>query len=193
MFGTANATVIPKAMVDMYNDAIDPDKPDGDPDRGNVPWIPTEDDGSATHVDPDGYVWAPNATLDQGEDVLCVVAAISGSDIGKCEFTVNHPTFEGGNKNYVNAKDGRGNYSDEGANFVPSWMPPSALRPLLEAPESESWFRWWTSRPAAPLQKFCWLATETIQSDFPAVALMPPAAAPCPSPFPTGPAPELRN
>ena len=106
-FGTADAKMIPESMVKMYEE-----------NGGNVPWIPTNDDGSARHVDPEGYVWAPSATLDQNEDVLCVVAAIDGSDIGKCEFTINHPTFEGGNKNYVNAKDGRGTYATEGAHFV---------------------------------------------------------------------------
>ena len=48
-FGIEDAKAISKAMVKEY-----------DENGGNVPWIPTNDDGSARHVDPAGYVWAPN-------------------------------------------------------------------------------------------------------------------------------------
>ena len=48
--------------------------------------------------------------------MLCVVAAIDGSDIGACGFEVTHPTF-GGGFNYVNARDGRGNYAPEPDEF----------------------------------------------------------------------------
>ena len=38
-------------------------------------------------------VQGPNGSLELGEDVLCIVAAIGGNDQGKCSFTVTHPTF----------------------------------------------------------------------------------------------------
>ena len=56
------------------------------------------------------YVFAPNGRLSAGEDVLCVAASIGADDQGSCEFTVTHPTFEGG-FNYVNAVDGRNGYA----------------------------------------------------------------------------------
>ena len=96
---------LPAAMLEDY-----------DPDYGNVPFIPVEDDGSVRHV-VGGYAMAPSATLDLSENVLCVVASIDGNDVGKCDFTITHPTFQGG-YNYVNARDGRGRYSDEAAAFV---------------------------------------------------------------------------
>ena len=111
------ASTIPESYVTMYNDAYK-DGMDADParDRGNVPWIPTNDDGSVRNVDPDGYAWAPNGARDQDEEVLCMVAKIDGNDVGKCGFDVTHPTF-GGGFNYVNARDGRGNYAPEPDEF----------------------------------------------------------------------------
>ena len=100
-----NAKVVGKGMVDDYNDAIDDDSA-----RGNVPKVPTNDDGTARHVDPDGYAWAPNRNLDLTDDRLCAVDKIGGDDVGKCDFTISHPTFEGG-FNYINAVDGRNNYA----------------------------------------------------------------------------------
>ena len=37
---------------------------------------------------------------------------IGSNDVGKCEFTVTHPTF-GGGLNYINAVDGRNGYAPE--------------------------------------------------------------------------------
>ena len=39
-----------------------------------------------------------------------MVDEIGGNDVGKCEFTVAHPTFVGG-LNYVDAVDGRNGYA----------------------------------------------------------------------------------
>ena len=64
----------------------------------------------AMFVDDDGYAWAPDGELDGGDDVLCVVDKIGGNDVGKCDFTVAHPTFEGG-LNYIDAVDGRNGYA----------------------------------------------------------------------------------
>ena len=102
-----NAKTVSKGMVDDYNDAID-----DDPARGNVPKVPTNDDDTARHVDPDGYAWAPNRNLDLTDDRLCAVDKIGGDDVGKCDFTISHPTFEGG-FNYINAVDGRNNYAPD--------------------------------------------------------------------------------
>ena len=82
------------------------------PAQGNVPLVLTDDDDAALHVYTDAtgsYAMSPNRKLDLGEDEVCVDAAISGADIGECEFTVTHPTFDGG-VNYLNAVDGRNNY-----------------------------------------------------------------------------------
>ena len=134
----------------------------------------------------------PTAELDQNEDVLCVVDAIDGNDIGTCEFTVNHPTFEGGSKNYVNAKDGRGNYSTEGANFILEAS--ISASPASGSPGERILVQMVDFPPEQQRsERFCWLATKMIPSHFPAVALTAPAVAPSPSPFPTGPAPVPRN
>ena len=61
------------------------------------------------HIDDDGYAWAPNRNLDLTDEELCAVDKIGSNDVGKCEFTVTHPTFDGG-LNYINAVDGRNNY-----------------------------------------------------------------------------------
>ena len=49
--------------------------------------------------------------LNSGEDVVCRDPEVDGDNIGTCEFTVYSPTFVGG-KNYVNAIDGLGDYSE---------------------------------------------------------------------------------
>ncbi len=49
-----------------------------------------------------------NGMLDAGEDVLCSVPSVSGSNVGSCEFEVTTPTFSTG-YNFVNAVDGDGN------------------------------------------------------------------------------------
>ena len=85
----------------------------------NVPWLPL-DGANALWIDDvpgERYAWAPNRELDQGEDVLCVVGKIGSDDVGKCEFTVTHPTFSGG-LNYVNAVDGRDGYDSTPDDFV---------------------------------------------------------------------------
>ncbi len=60
----------------------------------------------------DGYAGPParetNGILEQGEDVLCA-AVSSGDHVASCEFMVSTPVFKSG-YNYVNAKDGDGNY-----------------------------------------------------------------------------------
>ena len=77
----------------------------------NVPWLPFDGDDALWIDDVPGemYAWAPSGELELGEDVLCVAASIGSDDVGKCEFTVTHPTFSGG-LNYVNAVDGRNGY-----------------------------------------------------------------------------------
>ena len=83
-----------------------------DSERGNtVGWFPGDD------VVINGNLQAPNGELELGEDVLCVVASIGSDDVGRCEFTVTHPTFAGG-LNYVNAVDGRDGYDISPADFL---------------------------------------------------------------------------
>ena len=101
-----------KIMVDSYKAAIA-----ADDERGNVPYVPVKDDGSALHVDPDGYAWAPNGKLDLGEDELCMAPRIGSDDVGTCEFNITHPTFAGG-LNYINAVDGRDGYAPKPDTFV---------------------------------------------------------------------------
>ena len=79
-------------------------------------YVPVKDDGSALHVDPDGYAWAPNGKLDLGEDELCVAPRIGSDDVGTCEFNITHPTFAGG-LNYINAVDGRDGYAPKPDTF----------------------------------------------------------------------------
>ena len=55
--------------------------------------------------------------LDANEDALCAVGSIGGDDVGKCEFTVTHPTFSTGAVNYVNAVDGLNNAAVEAKPF----------------------------------------------------------------------------
>ena len=105
---------LPAGMVSEYDMRVDKAQ-GGDPMYGNIPMgdIPADDDGMATHYEMVSgvmYAMAPNRRLDLGDDVLCVAAKIDGSDVGKCDFTVTHPTFRGG-VNYVNAVDGRNNYA----------------------------------------------------------------------------------
>ena len=114
---TSDALVpLPGGMVEEYNTRVAMDE-----DYGNIVGgtIPTEDgdDGTALHIDPDGYAWSPNGNLDLSDDVLCAVGKIGGNDVGKCEFTVTHPTFAGG-LNYVNAVDGRDGYAFEPDTFL---------------------------------------------------------------------------
>ena len=72
-----------------------------------------DDDDPSTEPDDDDGVPGEDVmvrgTLDRGEDVLCTDDVISGASIGSCEFTVTHPTFDGG-INYINAVDGRNGY-----------------------------------------------------------------------------------
>ena len=83
-----------------------------DSERGNTgPWFPGDD------VIINGNLQAPSGELELGEDVLCVVASIGSDDVGRCEFTVTHPTFSGG-LNYVNAVDGRDGYDISPADFL---------------------------------------------------------------------------
>ena len=100
---------LPYDMVSAYDLLVEEE-----PDRGNIPEgdIPA-DDGEAMHTyvdDGEMFALAPNRRLDLGEDQLCVVDKIGGNDVGKCEFTVSHPTFDGG-LNYINAVDGRNGYA----------------------------------------------------------------------------------
>ena len=100
---------LPYDMVSAYDSLVEEE-----PDRGNIPMgnIPA-DDGEAMHTyvdDGEKFAEAPNRRLDLGEDQLCVVDKIGGNDVGKCEFTVSHPTF-GGGLNYINAVDGRNGYA----------------------------------------------------------------------------------
>ena len=92
--------------------ALDPDDKEDYMMTTGALWLPDDD-----VEDSDGNLMAPNRNLDQGEDVLCVVARIDGDDQGSCEFTVTHPTF-GGGLNYVNAVDGRDNYDDSPDTFL---------------------------------------------------------------------------
>ena len=71
-----------------------------------------DDDPDTDEKDDDGVSGTDvmvRGTLDLGEDVLCTADVISSSSIGTCEFTVTHPTFDGG-INYINAVDGRNGY-----------------------------------------------------------------------------------
>ena len=81
-------------FVDHPSHQDDDDDPDTD----------EEDDDDVRGTDP-----MVRGTLDLGEDVLCTDLAISSASIGSCEFTVTHPTFDGG-INYINAVDGRNGY-----------------------------------------------------------------------------------
>ena len=58
----------------------------------------------------------PDKILDLGEDVLCQ-ETVASNDAGSCEFTVTHPTFQGG-VNYISAVDGRNNTAVGHAEFV---------------------------------------------------------------------------
>ena len=58
----------------------------------------------------------PDMILDLGEDVLCQ-ETVASNDAGSCEFTVTHPTFQGG-VNYISAVDGRNNTAVGHAEFV---------------------------------------------------------------------------
>ncbi len=114
---TSDALVpLPGGMVEEYNARVAMDE-----DYGNIPGgtIPTVDgdDGTALHIDDDGYAWSPNGNLDLSDDVLCVEGNIGGNDVGSCEFTVTHPTFAGG-LNYINAVDGRDGYAVEPETFL---------------------------------------------------------------------------
>ena len=89
----------------------------------NVPFIYVDDEDMplTTHTDMVNdkevvYVTAPNGIQQSDEDTLCVAASIGGDDIGKCEFTVSHPTFSGG-INYVNARDGRSQFGRKADTF----------------------------------------------------------------------------
>ncbi len=101
-----------------YNDRVE--AADGDhTDIGNVPNVPLDDDNEAEHVRSVGdglRVGAPSGTLDLADDVLCAVAKIGKDDVGKCEFTITHPTF-GGGLNYINAVDGRNGYDASPVTF----------------------------------------------------------------------------
>ncbi len=115
---TVNMTRLPYNMVEAYNMRVAMDE-----DYGNVPadTIPTDDDGNAMHtytMTAGGtmYAMAPNRRLDLADDVLCK-ANIGGDDVGKCEFTVSHPVFNGG-VNYVNAVDGRDQYASKPDTFI---------------------------------------------------------------------------
>ena len=58
----------------------------------------------------------PDGLLDLGEDVLCQ-ETVDGDDTATCEFTVTHPTFQGG-INYISAVDGRDNKAVSHAKFL---------------------------------------------------------------------------
>ena len=104
---------LPADMVAEYDARVDMDGMYGNVAMGS---IPTDDDGNALHEDEDGYAWAPNGRLDLADHVLCAVGKIDGNDVGKCDFTIAHPTFSGG-LNYVNAVDGRNGYAIEPDTF----------------------------------------------------------------------------
>ena len=117
---------LPVGMGEAYNDMVKAAlmvKDGKYTDVGNVPLVYLDDtDMPLTYQTVRennvnvNYITAPNGMLDQGEDELCVVTAITGQDIGACEFKVTHPTFRGG-FNYVNAKDGRSNYAPKADTF----------------------------------------------------------------------------
>ena len=104
--------------VDEYDNAVEEDEDAGNVAAGS---IPTED-GDATMalhsrvIDGVAYARAPNRVLDLSDDVLCVEINIAKTDVGSCEFTITHPTFEGG-LNYINAVDGRNGYDDSPVTF----------------------------------------------------------------------------
>ena len=75
-----------------------------DDDNPNTPM--SDDDGNVVAGED---TMMPNRQLDLGEDILCEASQIGGDDIGRCDFTVTHPTFRGG-INYINAVDGRNGY-----------------------------------------------------------------------------------
>ena len=58
-----------------------------------------------------------NGTLESSDDVLCAVPNLPSSDAGSCTFTVNHPTFTGG-ENKLGAVDGRNNIADTANSFT---------------------------------------------------------------------------
>ena len=123
----ANRVPLPPSMVKAYNDRMAVGAAMSPPAvYGNVPAgiIITDADGSASYTSRvnsatgvGGYAMAFNRNLDLGEDVLCVVGSIGSDDVGKCEFTVTHPTFSGG-LNYVNAVDGRDGYDLTADDFL---------------------------------------------------------------------------
>ena len=57
-----------------------------------------------------------NNELDLGEDVLCQ-ESVASDDTASCEFTVTHPTFQGGS-NLISAVDGRNNRAAKHAEFI---------------------------------------------------------------------------
>ena len=100
---------LPYDMVNEYDLLVEEDADLGNIPKGDIP----ADDGEARHTyvdDGEMFALAPNRRLDLGEDQLCVVEKIGGNDMGRCEFTVSHPTF-GGGLNYINAVDGRNGYA----------------------------------------------------------------------------------
>ena len=96
-------TATAKGFKDKTSLTVFVDKPSHQDDDKDPSTDAKDDDGV------DGEDTKVRGTLDQGEDVLCVVDSIGSDDIGKCEFTVTHPTFSGG-MNYINAVDGRNGY-----------------------------------------------------------------------------------
>ena len=117
---------LPVGMGEAYNDMVKAAlmvKDGKYTDVGNVPLVYLDDTNMPltyqtvreNNVNVN-YITAPNGILDQNEDELCVVSAISSQDIGTCEFKVTHPTFQGG-FNYVNAKDGRSSYAPKADTF----------------------------------------------------------------------------
>ena len=74
-------------------------------------------DKPVDHDDDPNTPYMPDGELNLGEDVLCVVARISGDDTGTCEFSITHPTFVAGT-NYVNAVDGRNGYAASPDEFL---------------------------------------------------------------------------
>ena len=98
-----------------YNDRVKAAK-DKHAGIGNVPSVPLDDDDMALHKDNDDNALAPNRNLDLTDEELCAVNKIGSNDVGKCDFTIAHPTFAGG-LNYVNAVDGRNGYAPKHDTF----------------------------------------------------------------------------
>ena len=113
--GTSMVRVMPSQMAEYNADVM------ADPDDGNTPYIPDDDDDiyETYTYDETTYISAPNGELDLSEDVLCVVSSISGDDTGSCEFKITHPTFDGG-INLINAVDGRSGYVGKRGNNDPA-------------------------------------------------------------------------